>query len=104
MNLARLRVLIHDFLNKDTDIVPEEAPIIILDRNSNVCMSKNGKYTNHTRHFARRVHLVRDGKIFKMHRIDWCEGGLQLVEIATKNFGDNDLNPRIKYIMVSLDN
>ena len=38
-----------------------------------------------------------------MHKIDWCEGGLQLVEIATRDAGDNDLNPRMKYILVRLD-
>ena len=39
-----------------------------------------------------------------MHKIDWCEGGLQLVDIATKNVGENDLNLRMKYIIVILDN
>ena len=39
-----------------------------------------------------------------MHNIDWCEGGLQWEEIATKNFGDKYLNTRMKYIMVRLDN
>ena len=39
-----------------------------------------------------------------MQKIDWCEGGLQLADIATKNFGENDLTPRMKYIMVVLDN
>ena len=39
-----------------------------------------------------------------MHNIDWCEGGLQLAYIATKNIGENDLNPIMKYIMVRLDN
>ena len=39
-----------------------------------------------------------------MHKIDWCEGGLQLVDIATHNDGENCLNPRMKYIMVSIDN
>ena len=38
-----------------------------------------------------------------MHKVDWYEGGLQLVEIATKNVGENDLNTRMKYIMVRLD-
>ena len=50
MDLACLRMLIHELLNKDTDIVPEEAPLIILDGNSDVCMDNNGKYTKHTRH------------------------------------------------------
>ena len=39
-----------------------------------------------------------------MHKIDWCEGGLKLAEIATKNIGENDLTPRMKYIMARLDN
>ena len=43
-------------------------------------------------------------KIWKMHNIDWCEGGLKLAEIVTKTIGKYDLNPRIKYNMVRLDN
>ena len=39
-----------------------------------------------------------------MHKIDWCEGGLQLVDIAIKNFGEHALTPRMKYIMVRLEN
>ena len=38
-----------------------------------------------------------------MHKVDWCEGGLQLADIATKNVGMNELNPIMKYIMVSLE-
>ena len=39
-----------------------------------------------------------------MYNIDWFEGGLQLADIETNNVGENDLNPRMKYIMVSVDN
>ena len=39
-----------------------------------------------------------------MNNIDWCKGGLQLSYIVTKNIGDNDLNPRMKYIMESIEN
>ena len=39
-----------------------------------------------------------------MHKIDWCEGGLKLADIATKNVGEHDLTPRMKYIMVRIDN
>ena len=39
-----------------------------------------------------------------MHKIDQCEGGLQLADIATKNVGENDLNSRMKYTMVRLEN
>ena len=38
-----------------------------------------------------------------MHNIDWCELGLQLADSATKNVGEPDLTPRIKYNMVRLD-
>ena len=41
---------------------------------------------------------------WNMHKIDLCEGGLKLSDIATKNVGENDLTPRMRYIMVRLDN
>ena len=54
-------MLIHEFFIKDPDIVPEEAPLIILDSKSDVCMDNNGKYTKNTRHIPRRVNFVRNG-------------------------------------------
>ena len=95
-------MLIHELLSKDPDIVPEAFPLIILDIKYDVCISNNGKDTKHTRHIARRINLVRNGEKCKMHNIDWCEGGLHLAEISTKNVGDNYLNLRMKYIMVRL--
>ena len=38
-----------------------------------------------------------------MHKIDWCERGLQLADIVTKNVSEPDLTPRMKYIMVRLE-
>ena len=67
-------------------------------------MDINGKDIKHTRHIATRMHSVRNGEKYKMHKIDWCEGGLQLSDIATKNVGEHDLTPRMKYILVSLEN
>ena len=61
MDLAHFVMLNRELLNKDPYIVPEEASLIILDSNSSVFMSKNGKDTNHTRHIYRRVHFVRNG-------------------------------------------
>ena len=90
--------------NKDPGIVPEEAPIIILYGKYSVCKYNNIKDTKNTRHIYRRVYLVRNGEKWKMYKIDWCEGGLQLSDIGTKNVGDNDLNPRMKYIMGRIDN
>ena len=57
MDLSRFRMLIHEFLNKDSDIVPEEAYLSILYSKDDVCMAKNGKDTKHTRHISRRVHF-----------------------------------------------
>ena len=80
-------MVIHEFLNKDKYIDPEESPLIILDSNSDICMARNGKVTKHTMHIDRIVHFERNGEKWKMHSIDWCEGGLQLEYIATKNVG-----------------
>ena len=93
-----------NFLNKDPYIVPEEAPLIVLNSKSAMCMAKNGTDIKHKIYIARRMHFVRNGEKCKMHKIDWCEGGLQLADIATKNVGEHDLTPMMKYIMVRLDN
>ena len=57
MALAHLSMLIHELLNKDPDIVPEEDPLIVLDSKSAMCIANNGKDTKHTRHIARRLHF-----------------------------------------------
>ena len=77
---------------------------MILDIKSAVFMDNNGKDTKHTRPITIKVNFVRNGEKYRMHSIDWCEGGLQMADIATNNFGGNDLNPRIKYTMVRIDN
>ena len=65
-------------------------------------MAKNGKDTKNTRHNERRMNFVRNREKCKMHKIDWCEGGLQLADIGTKNVSEPDLTPRMKYIMLRL--
>ena len=67
-------------------------------------MAKNGKDNNHTRQIAMIMHFLRNGEKCKMHKIDWCEGGLQLSDIVTKNVSKPDLTPRMKYIIVRLEN
>ena len=67
-------------------------------------MAKNGKDTKHTIQIARIMYFVRIGEKCKMHKIDWCDGGLKLEDIANKNVGEHDLTPRMKYIMVRLEN
>ena len=104
MALAHFIILVHELLNEDPDTVPKEAPLIVLDSKYAQCMAKNGRYTKHTRHIARRMHFVRNGEKCKMHKIEWCEGGIQLADIDTKNVSEPDLTPRMKYIMVRIDN
>ena len=48
--LAHFIILIHELLSKDTENVPEEAPLIVLYSKSDICMAKNGKDTKHKRH------------------------------------------------------
>ena len=103
MTLAHFRMLVAELLNEDPDMVPKEAPLIVLDIKSAQCMDKNGRDTKHTRHIARRMHFVRNGEKCKMHKIEWCEGGLKLADIGTKNVSEPDLTSRMKYIMVRLE-
>ena len=62
MDLANFIMLNNEVKNKDTYVVPEPEPLIILDVKSLVCMTNNGKDTKHTRKIYRRMHLVRNGK------------------------------------------
>ena len=34
------------------------------------------------------MNFVRNGEKCKMNKIDWCEGGLQLADIGTKNVSE----------------
>ena len=76
-------------------MVPKEAPLIVLKIKSAVCMAKNGRGTKNTRHIARRMHFLMNGEKCKFHKIDCCEGYLQLTGIGTKNVVEPDLTPRI---------
>ena len=95
MTLAHFRMLVAEFLNEDPDMVPKEAPLIVLDSKSAQCMAKNGRDTKHTINIARRMHFLRNGEKCKMHKIEWCEVGLQLADIGTKNVSEPDLTPRM---------
>ena len=101
--MAHFRMLVAELLNEDPDMMPKEAPLIVVDSKSAQCMAKNVRYKKHTRHIARRMHFLRNGEKCKMHKIEWCEGGLQLADIGTKNVSEPDQTPRMKYIMVRLE-
>ena len=62
MTLAHFRMVIHELLNEDPDMVPKVSHLIVLDRKYAMCMAKNGRDTKHTRHIVRRIHFVRNGE------------------------------------------
>ena len=103
MVLENFIMFINEFMNKDSDIFPEESPLIVLDSKSDMCMAKNGKDTKHTRHIERITNSVSNGEKWKIHKIYWCEGGLQLADIGTNNVSEPDLTPSMKYIMIRLE-
>ena len=60
MALAHFSMFIHVLFNKDPDIVPEEAPLILLDSKSAMYMASTGSNNKHTRHIVKRMNLVRN--------------------------------------------
>ena len=69
MDLAHFRMLVHELLNEDPYMDPKEAPLIVLDSKSAMCMANNGRDIKHTRHIARIMHFVRNGEKCKMHKM-----------------------------------
>ena len=55
-------MLNNNMIRKDLYEVPEQEPIIILDRKSAVDMAENGKDTKHKIHIYRRTHFVINGE------------------------------------------
>ena len=47
-------------MNKDTYVVPDQEPIIILDSKLSVFMANNGKDNKHTIHISRIIYFVRN--------------------------------------------
>ena len=61
MDPANFMMLNNEFLNKDIDVVSEQASLNILDSKSALFMDKNGKETKHTRQNPRIMNFVRNG-------------------------------------------
>ena len=66
MALVHFRMLIHELLNEDPNMVLEETPSIVFDSKYAMCMAKNGKDTKHTIQISRRINFVRNGEKCKM--------------------------------------
>ena len=85
-------------------MVLKQTPIIILDRKSAICMAKNGNDTKHTRHIFIIMQFVRNYEDYNFHNTVWHKGGLQLADIRTNNFREDEYNPILGYAMVGLEN
>ena len=66
-------------------MVPEKSLIIVLDKNSDICIADNDKYTKYTRHISRLIHFLENGKKCNFHKTVWCKGSMQLSDIVTTN-------------------
>ena len=68
MALSHFGMLNNEVLNNYSDVVPEQAPLTILDIKSYYCITNNGKDTKHTRHISIRMHSVRNGEECNLHK------------------------------------
>ena len=83
-------------------MVPDKALLIILDIKSDMYMAKNGKDNKHRRQLAKRIHFVKNGTNCNFCKKVWCEEGLQLKYIGTKNVIEDELNSLLGYTMVRI--
>ena len=97
-------MLNNSFMYKDPHMVPEQAPLIILDSKSAVFMYKNGKDTKHTRHISMRMHLLRNSKKWNIHKTLWCEVVMNLKYIGTNTVTEDEFNSILGFTMVIIDN
>ena len=55
-------------------------------------MAQSGKDTaEHTRHIARRVHIVRNGQQVGAHNLVYSPADLNMADPGTKNLGSEEL-------------
>ena len=50
------------------------------------------------------MYFVRNRGEYNMHKIYWCEEGMQMADISSNNVGKHYLPPRMRYFMVRIDN
>ena len=62
MALPHFRMINNEFINKDTYVVPEQVPLIILYSKSYIYMTNNGKDTKHTKHIPKIMNFARNGE------------------------------------------
>ena len=67
-------------------------------------MANNGKDIKHTGNISRIINFVINGEECNFQKKVWCEVGLQLTDIGTKNVREYELYHILGYPMVILDN
>ena len=75
----------NELLNKDTYVVTEKETLIILYRNSAICMAKNDKDIKHTINISIIMHSVINGEYYNVYKIVRSEVVLQLEDTVTNN-------------------
>ena len=50
------------------------------------------------------MHLLINDEDLNLHKTVWCELGMQLAYIGTRNVRADELNPRLGYSMAILEN
>ena len=92
-------------LNELDRVNPDDNPspiAILLDSKSAIAIGKSFKDTKHTRHIARRFHYVREGEQQGRFKIQYIDNSLQFSDIGTKNTTIDDLESRMKFLMVKV--
>ena len=67
-------------------------------------MAKKINDTKHTRHITKIMHFVRNGDECNLNKKVWCERCLQLEHFLTNNDREYELDPRLGYAMLIIDN
>ena len=108
MALSHLKMLLYDFenlgkanydINESSDEIP---PVLLVDNEATVAMSKYYKPTKKSRHIARRYHYVREGEKNNYHNIKWIPGEDQLADDLTKTQSSEKSKPHVDNTLIKL--
>ena len=68
MDLEYFNMLNNEVLNKDSDVFPEQAPLIILHIKLDACINNCGKGTKHIRLISKIMYFVRNDEVCNFHK------------------------------------
>ena len=102
MATSHIHMVSNEFKGIQVDAYGETPLKMLLNSESAIAMSKNYRDSKRTQHIKRRVHYVRQGQESGQHSLEYVPADLQLADIGTKNLSAQELDPRLKYIQVSV--